>query len=151
MRRLTFDAPLPWTPGSVYDWLIASIRGIRFRGEDVANSFCCSPANTINVRAVLGPNNSGLASIIFPTDVRAAVGLGVLFAHEARHNNGFPHTCPPFNDRTLSELGAWGVQYHLETYLSTRSDPAFISAAGRTGFMQAAQQTCGRFCDEGCP
>jgi len=36
----------------------------------------------------------------------------VLFIHEARHNEGLPHTCST-NDQTLSELGSWGVQYYM--------------------------------------
>ena len=46
MRRLTFDAT-PWTSGSLYAWIISSIQGIRYRGDDIVNSFCCDPVDTI--------------------------------------------------------------------------------------------------------
>lgn len=153
MRRLTFTAALPWTSSSLYGWMVSSIRGIRFRGEDIANSFCCSPADTINIRATLGPNNSGLSALVFPRDFRSVGTLMVLFVHEARHNNGIPHTCSgAINDRTIAELGAWGVQYHLNLLLANHSDPAIISPAARAGFQQDAQQVCAtRFCNDACP
>jgi hypothetical protein len=153
MRRLAFDAPLPWTSGSLYAWMASSIRGIRFRGDEIGNSFCCDPANTIDIKATLGPNNSGLAALVLPGDVRAVGTLMVLFVHEARHNNGIPHTCADrVKDKTIAELGAWGVQYHLDLFLANRSDPAFIPASARAGFMQDAQQVCALdFCEDRCP
>jgi hypothetical protein len=153
MRRLTFDSPLPWTSSSLYAWMVSSIRGIRYRGDDIGSSFCCDPADTINVKATLGPNNSGLAALIFPTDVRSVGTLMVLFVHEARHNDGFPHSCSDrVNDRTIAELGAWGVQYYLDGFLANRADPTVIPATARAGFMQDAQQVCStRFCEDRCP
>jgi hypothetical protein len=153
MRRLTFTMNLPWTSDSLYDWMDRSIQGIRFRGDDIVNSFCCSPAGMINIKATLGPNNSGLAALVFPTDFRSVGTLMVLFVHEARHNNGFFHNCTGgVNDRTIAELGAWGVQYHTNLFLANHSDPDVIAASARAGFMQDAQQVCAsRFCEAGCP
>jgi hypothetical protein len=152
-RRLTFTEPLPWTSESLYGWLVSSIRGIRFRGDDIVNSFCCAPSGIINVKATLGPNNSGLAALIFPTDFRAVGTLMVLFVHEARHNNGFPHTCPDrLKDRTLAEMGAWGVQYQLNLFLAHRTDPAMITASARAGFVEDARSVCTRqLCEDVCP
>jgi hypothetical protein len=73
---------------SVANSTVSSIRGIRYRGDDIGNSFCCDPADTIDIKATLGPNNAGLAALVFPTDFRAVGTLMVLFVHEARHNNG---------------------------------------------------------------
>jgi hypothetical protein len=153
MRRLVFDAALPWTSRSLYDWMVSSIRGIRFRGDDVANSFCCDPPNVIDIKATLGPNNSGLAALVFPADFRWAGTLMVLFVHEARHNNGLPHSCADhIRDKTIAELGAWGVQYHLDTFLAAHADPALIPSSARAGFMQDAQQVCSiEFCEDHCP
>ena len=44
-----------------------------------------------------------------------------LFAHEARHNEGLPHTCGTFNDQTISELGAWGIEHYLFEWMAFRS------------------------------
>jgi uncharacterized protein YjdB len=144
MRHLEFDAPLPWTPNSLYGWMVSSINGIRLRG-DIGISFCCSPANTINIQT---QNN---ASLTFPTEFRWVAGMLVLFVHEARHNNGKPHTCGS-SDNTIDELGAWGVQYYTYLFLGSHSDPAFITPADRSEFMSRAQQTCSaRFCQDNCP
>jgi hypothetical protein len=144
MRRLTFDAPLPWTSSSVYQWMISSIRGIRLRG-DIGTSFCCDPAGTIDIQA------QNLSALQFPTDFRWVGTLIVLFVHEARHNNGFPHTCGT-NDNTIAELGAWGTQYYMDLFLGTHSDPAFITSAQRTAFTQDATSICSsRFCQDHCP
>lgn len=44
----------------------------------------------------------------------------VLFIHEARHAQK-PHT-DGSNDKTLRELGAWGVQYYTYLYLADKSN-----------------------------
>ncbi len=89
---------------------------------------------------------------MFPTDFRAVGTLMVLFVHEARHNNGLPHSCADrVKDKTIAELGAWGVQYHLDGLLANHADPAFIPASARIGFMQDAQQVCStEFCQDLC-
>jgi hypothetical protein len=143
-RRLTFDAPLPWTSSSLYQWIVSSIRGIRFRG-DIGNSFCCNPPGTINIQS------QNLAAVQFPFDFQWVGTLLVLFVHETRHSNGFPHTCG-VNDNTISELGAWGVQYHMNLFLGSHVDPAFLTSTQRSAFVQAAQGTCStRFCQDRCP
>jgi hypothetical protein len=153
MRRMTFDAPLPWTSSSLYAWMAGSIRGIRYRGDEIGSSFCCDPPGTINVKATVGANNSGLAALVFPTDIRWVGTLIVLFVHEARHNNGFPHSCADrIHDKTIAELGAWGVQFHLDSFLASHSDPAFIAPSARVAFGQDAQQVCSAdFCEDRCP
>jgi len=124
--------------------MVSSIRGIRVRG-DIGTSFCCDPAGTINIQA------QNIAALQFPSDFRWVGTLMVLFVHETRHNNGFPHTCGA-NDNTIGELGAWGVQYYVDLFLGSRSDPAFITSAHRAAFMQDAQSICSiRFCQDRCP
>jgi len=149
IRQLTFDAPLPWTSNSLYGWLVSSIRGIRLRG-DIGTSFCCVPADTIDIQT------QNLAALQFPSDFRWVGTLMVLFVHEARHNNGIPfipHDCPDgVRDKTIAELGAWGVQYYMNLFLANHSDPAFITPPMRAGFIQDALGVCStRFCDDHCP
>ena len=170
MREITFDAPLPWTSDSLYGWFVSSIRGIRIRG-DRGTSFCCDPDGIINIQA------QNLAALRYPSDFQYVGSLMVLFVHEARHNNGFPHTCfvdlgtgprpdtrisrsqeefagvvPGSNDDTIAQLGAWGVQYHLDIFLGSHSDPAFIPQAMQSKFTRDAQIICNtRFCQDTCP
>ena len=142
MRHLEFDAPLPWTSNSLYEWMVSAIWGIRFR-SDIGGSFCCTD-NMINIQT----NN--LSALTDPTEFRWVAGLLVLFVHEARHTF-LPHTCGS-NDNTIDELGAWGVQYYTYLFLGSHSDPAFITPADQSEFMSRAQQTCHvRFCQDTCP
>ena len=170
MRQLVFDAPLPWTSDSLYGWFVSSIRGIRIRG-DRGTSFCCDPDGIINIQA------QNLAALRYPSDFRYVGKLMVLFVHEARHNNGFSHTCfvnlgtgprpetrtsrnqeelagvvSGANDDTIDQLGAWGVQYYMDLFLGSHSDPAFITPVMQSSFMRDAQIICNtRFCQDDCP
>ncbi len=73
----------------------------------------------------------------------------VLYVHEARHNQGYGHTCGT-NDRTLAEMGAWGVQYYLDAWLADYSDSSFISDPyyRQSAKSHAEDIRKTRFCDE---
>jgi len=114
MKAMRFSRPLPWTNQNLYTWFVTTVHGIRFRG-DIPLSFCCEPANVIDI--LVSPTSAELLTNRW-LDPQSGVGLEDLVAllvHEARHNNGKPHTCGA-DDQTLSELGAWGVQYYLELW-----------------------------------
>jgi uncharacterized repeat protein (TIGR01451 family) len=114
MKALRFSRSLPWTSQNLYDWFVASIDGIRFRADTVS-SFCCDPVNVINILA--SSNSSALFTNrwIAATDPVGLEGLLAVLVHEARHNNGKPHTCGS-DDQTVGELGAWGAEYYLELW-----------------------------------
>jgi len=125
MKKLEFNQPLPWTDKQLYTWFVDTISGIRFRG-DIEYSSCCDPAGVINIQ-------TGNLSVSYtnkwidPQINTGAQGLLVLFVHEARHNEFGGHTCGT-NDNTRAEMGAWGVQYFLETYLANNlEDPSFLT------------------------
>jgi uncharacterized protein (TIGR03437 family) len=146
MRQLSFDTPLPWTTKSLYDWLTGTIKGIRSR-TDITNSFCCDPANTINIAS------SHLGPVDFITSEWIG-SQGVLYDHESRHNQGLLHTCGS-NDQTLNELGAWGVQYYVQEWMTRHSDPFFTPriqtpASFRGWFWSGAQSMINNtICDLG--
>jgi hypothetical protein len=154
MKYIAFDAPLPWTEKSLYAWFVGSIKGVRLR-SDIPNSFCCGPLNTINI---LVADNSYLMLTDRWIDPQMGGGLMdtmVLYVHEARHNEGYGHMCPGGNDRTLSEMSAWGVQYYLLQWLAQHADPDFFRAPGGNpdyyrlaalDHMLSIRRT--RFCDE---
>jgi hypothetical protein len=127
MRQLRFREPLPWTDRPLYAWLVSAIRGIRFR-SDISNSYCCSPAGIINVAV------SPTASVVIGNGFLqpgGTAGFMFLAVHEARHADGYPHTCGT-RDRTVAEHGAWGVQYLLSQWLLEHGDPEFLfSESGR--------------------
>ena len=113
MKALRFERPLPWTALPLYDWLVGAIDGIRFRG-DIEFSFCCDPPGVIDIQT----GNLAAVGTLRWIDPQSGVGLAGLvnlFVHEARHNEGKPHTCGS-GDETLDELGAWGAAYSLELW-----------------------------------
>ena len=81
----------------------------------------------------------------------------ILYIHEARHNEGFGHTCPDGggNDKTVSEMGSWAVQYYIQLWLAQYSDPVYLSAPVpdpnfyRQTLLDEANYTRGsRFCED---
>jgi hypothetical protein len=140
MRRAEYARPLPWTGSSLWGWFTQAIRGIRFRG-DIGFSFCCDPANTIDIRAstLVPPPPFPQAGNKFLEPV--GLDLDFLLAHEARHNEGRPHTCGGF-DQSLAEggaiaiafdLGLWnalysGAFYDEEGYRSRYQNVSFLDA-----------------------
>ncbi len=128
MKAISFDAPLPWTDKTLYQWFIDTIDAVRFRA-DITYSYCCEPANVINIRVA---ENSYV--MLTGRWVDPAIGGGlmdtmVLYVHEARHNEGYGHTCSS-NDKTIAEMGSWGVQYYLLQWLAQHTDPVFFRAPG---------------------
>ncbi len=126
MKKLEFTQPLPWTDKQLYQWLIDTIDGMRFR-SDIENSSCCDPAGIINIQTTnLVATNTNLW--INPQYGVGLKDLLVLMVHEARHNEFGGHTCGS-NDNTRAELGAWGVQYYLQEYLANYpKDLAFLTS-----------------------
>lgn len=120
---LRFDAPLPWTDKPLDAWFAAAIHGVDFRG-DTDYSFCCEAGGVIVIQTrnliVLTPTDK-------PLEIwRAVEGLAALFVHEARHNEGYPHTCANGGDSTIEELGSWGVVYYLQLWVATHTDDAAV-------------------------
>jgi hypothetical protein len=105
MQNVQFDAPLPWTNPTLWQWFRGSVEGIRFR-TDASTNFCCAPARVINLIAWVADDTT------MPVHLEMMV-------HEARHAGGaFPHTCGG-TDRTLAEKGAFGVQHYTMLWLGT--------------------------------
>jgi len=116
MKHLTFDAPLPWTDQSLYDWFTGTIQGIRFR-SDIASHSCCGTPPTINIRAEL--------HALYSDRWTAVGGLMRLYVHEARHTY-MAHHCQG-RDNTLAEMGAYGVEALLYEWLAYHSDAVFLT------------------------
>ena len=127
---IRFDAPLPWTRLTLDAWFAHAIHGVDFRA-DYQYSYCCLTGGII---AVQSKGLAVLTKSIAPWD--SVRWLASLFIHEARHNEGYVHTCTTGdragqNDNTIAELGAWGVQYYFNLWLGTHSDPALVPESDR--------------------
>lgn len=138
---IRFDTPVPWTDLTLDAWFAHAIHGIDFRG-DAQNSYCCEPGGVI----VIQTNN---LYVLTRTDDPhqtwdATRGLASVFVHEARHNEGFGHTCGT-KDNTIAELGAWGVEYYFLLWLGTHSDPSIVPDLYRSAASLDAQQMLSAF------
>lgn len=103
MRGLAFDAALPWTNRSLYDWFRLEIRGLRIR-TDIGYDACCDPQGVIGL----------LGTRVDESTIPAYLEIMI---HEARHVHGGGHLCGT-NDNKIADLGAYGVQYSLLTWLA---------------------------------
>jgi hypothetical protein len=126
MRNVAFDAPFPFTPASLYQWLIANVKVIRIRG-DITTSFCCDQPGSIDVAVSASSpflqTNGWLGSY----NASANAGLDFLpteFARLARQSQGFPDTCVA-NDQTISEMGPWAVAMDISDYTNAHSGMFF--------------------------
>jgi hypothetical protein len=104
---------LPWTSGTLYDWMKAKIAGIDVR-DDTSFSYCCESFD-------------GRPYVATPAKVQSdysftAEGIGAeiaLFAHETRHVDGYPHTSccgiPGGCDQSFdpANLTPYGIQWWL--------------------------------------
>ena len=149
MRLLQFTEPLPWTKDPVYRWLTRSVRGIRFRA-DAVNSSCCGPDGIINVRSVVDTTPDGRQmgfalgithGARIATDFRLLATFMQLLVHEARHNNGKPHTCGT-KDQTIDEMGAWGAAYTFQRWIAEKTAPEFVPLIVKMSLQQATDQIC---------
>lgn len=158
MKHLQFTQPLPWTNKTLYVWYVSAIKGITFR-SDIQFSACCSPKDIMLVRVA---NNLYLLQTdrwIEPTISGGAQDTIALLVHEARHNEGYTHDCPlnsggtvtpNANDRTIAQLGAWGVEYYFFQWLANYADSSFLNDPSYRQTAQAGADNIRktRFCNE---
>lgn len=130
MKELRFDAPLPWTSKSLYDWFRDLGVGIHLEMAD-GNSTCCSPGPFINA-------NVGTSTDEPPIDVDQVIVALALLVHEARHLEAGGHPCSRTLDNRVSDLGSWGVQVHFYEWLALHADPAQIPVEFRDTFLHRA-------------
>jgi hypothetical protein len=138
---IRFDLALPWTDEELDAWLAHAIHGVDFR-DDTQSSFCCEAGGVIVVQT----NNLWVLTASSRGEIwQATLSLAALFAHEARHNEGYGHTCGP-NDQTVAELGSWGLQYYFLLWVGTHSDPSVVSEPFRTAAARTAAGMGRFFC-----
>jgi hypothetical protein len=140
MRRAEYARPLPWTGSSLWGWFTNAIRGIRFRG-DIGNSYCCEPSNTINIQTsavVAPPPFPELGNRFMHPDYQIGLNnLDSLLAHEARHNEGKPHTCGNA-DQTLAEGGAYAIAFDLSLWNALYSGSFYDEDGYRSRYQNAS-------------
>jgi hypothetical protein len=142
LKRLRFDAPLPWTSQSLWDWFTSLVHIIRYQGSQI---LCClhlddipgaAPVGFIEPGGVVGLNGL-VAGATFP----AGFPIGVVsYVHEARHADGYFHDCGDTKDKSIQELGAFGVQYYLGLWMANHVIAPPLSAAERAYVHEGAEE-----------
>jgi hypothetical protein len=134
LRQLQFDAPLPWTPETIWAWFRRTVpKGIEI--DSVGDSHSC-----LNCPATL----VWPPTVDWSTADRSITGTAWdTIVHEARHAEGYHHTCNyvrgrNVSDRTIAEMGADGVGYYLLLWIGDHStvDPAFRAWARTRATLQ---------------
>lgn len=125
-RRLEFTRRLPWTRKSLFDWFAQAAPNIII---DSGARFSSGAGHLITL--ALGERASVLVVPRWSSDAFDGGGLSVtleVFVHEARHAEGdHGHTCGSI-DRTVKELGAFGVQYYYYVWLARYADDSFLQS-----------------------
>src|SRR3984893_8326044 len=144
---IRFDTPLPWTSQNLDGWFAHAIHGVSF-SADYQYSYCCAPGGVIVVQS---KNLMVLSPVTLPYQIFTAVSsLAALFIHEARHNEGYLHTCTTGdragqNDNTIAELGSWGIQYYFYVWMGTHANPGLLSENLQLQSRQEAETMPARF------
>jgi hypothetical protein len=145
MRALEFSEPLPWTDQTLWHWFIASVDEIRFIKYEAGNpnpQFADGPEG----RVIYVPTSMNIYLCQTDLFIDPQHGNGglmdslVLFVHEARHQQKF-HSAGPGPgmtlDKTILELGAWGVQYYMYLFLADYSNFRISDHAGQELYKRA--------------
>ena len=133
LRRIPFDAPLPWTARSLFAWFTHAVKGVYFDGGAL-DSYCCGFPGVIVIRSA--PDIGYLTDNHWRNGLDSLVSLLV---HEARHAEGYLHDCnasdkhgDAIDDRTLEQMGAWGLQYWLDRWLAEHAGSPYMTPSGAT-------------------
>jgi hypothetical protein len=136
MRELEFDAPLPWTPLSLWDWVRQETNGILFDGNATLSS-CCGGSRT--------PVIAGRATSLTWDSIEGLIGVIV---HETRHISFGGHTCGSL-DRTIAEMGAFGVHNLFFQWMGSHTSPELLPPEyQRQSRLRACTQANSVFCNE---
>lgn len=130
MKQLKFNAPLPWTHKTLYDWF--RDLGVRVHLEMAEGlSSCCSQGPTMMLMM-------GTSTAEPPIDVDQVIISLALLVHEARHLEVGAHPCNQRWDNRVDDLGSWGTQVKFYEWLALHSDPAQIPVEYRNVFLHRA-------------
>ena len=126
---------LPWTSGTLYNWMKSQIKGIDVR-TDASFSFCCETF-TDGVYIVVAAEDDSNRD--FDRTWRGIAGNIDLYAHETRHVAGFPHSsccgiaggCDNLFD--TNNLSPYGIQWWLnKAWLNGQINVGFACADSAT-------------------
>ena len=163
MKVAEFTEPLPWTGrDSLYEWFVGVVDGIDY-DSTVDVSFCCRGGRIVISTKIDDVSGSMPSPIYWYRKHRAYPNFLAgpfiidhiqLLVHEARHLEGFGHTCDDgVSDMTFEEMGSWACSAMVWWWFAEKFRPAGFFVPGEIRSMKAhLQSLCEvRFCDGSCP
>lgn len=143
MKELRFDAPLPWTPNTLYGWFRDLGAGAYVEMEDGLSTCCSAGSREIHFRV-------GSSTAEPPLDGDAVFIAIAGLIHEARHIEVGQHPCSERRwDNRVDDLGSWGTQVRFYEFVAKHSDPAVVPIEYRPYFLHRACEFRGiLFCRE---
>jgi hypothetical protein len=162
MRR-TPPGSLPWTRGTLYDWLKSKVRGFNINDLESNAASCCTEIGGKMSVSVAPLKNDNFNRDLKRRWIGISGNLG-LYAHERRHLDGFGHVSCKKSDNMDQEydeknLSPFGVQWWLyKNWLSEILGVGFacLSDSERQETADFFASTCegyrtGRFCGAAPP
>jgi len=134
MRWIKFDAPLPWTNRSLFGWFVHAAKGLRFEYSDFSHYSLEDEVIVIRSNADMSWDKDEFWISRDPDHLYGLSGLVGLMAHEARHGEGYFHTCAYSeeaggygDDQTMEEMGAWAVNALFFKWVAEHSDVPYMT------------------------
>lgn len=145
---------LPWTSGTIYQWMKTTIRGFNI-STTATNSSCCDLIGG-EYYVVIADQDDGNRD--FDRRWRGISGNISLYAHEARHRDGFAHVsgCPVGSgcdvEYSESNLSSYAIQWWLNAswlsghlYVGFACTDAATTSEIANWHLSAANGSRGRF------
>ena len=150
MRWIKFDAPLPWTDRPMLGWFVRAAKGVRFEYSDYSHYSLEEEVIVIRSNPEMAMYEDGHWISRDPDHLYGLAGLVGLLVHEARHGDGYFHTCAYDeaagaygDDQTMEEMGAWAVNALYFKWIAEHSDVEYMTPidAPRDLYREEAAQS----------
>jgi len=133
-RRIKFDTPLPWTDRAPLAWFVRAAKGLRFEYSDFSHYSIADEEIVIRSNPDMGFYGDEHWISRDPDHLYGLSSLVGLLVHEARHGDGYLHTCAYSeeaggygDDQTMEEMGAWAVNALYFKWIAEHSDLEYMT------------------------
>jgi hypothetical protein len=134
LRWIRFDARLPWTDRAPLAWFVRAAKGLRFEYADFSHYSLSDEVIVVRSNADMSWDKDQYWISRDPDHLYGLAGLVGLLVHEARHGDGYFHTCAYSeeaggygDDQTMEEMGAWAANALYFKWIAEHSDVEYMT------------------------
>jgi hypothetical protein len=134
LRRIKFDEPLPWTDRGLFNWFVHATRGVRFEYSEFSHFSLAEEVIVVRSNPEMSWEKDEYWVSRDPEHLYGLSGLVGLLVHEARHGDGYFHTCAYSeeaaaygDDQTMEEMGAWAVNSLFFEWIAEHSNVEYMT------------------------